>query len=105
MQEELKRKQYFSEMNLHDVRDRFRISSKMFGSIKGNFPQKYGRDSLECVSCKDLNKSLQLDTQSHLIESCPAFSDLRANHDTKTDRGITEFFREVIKRRAEDEEV
>ena len=103
--EQFKRKQYFFEMNICDVRDRFRISSKMFGSIKGNFPQKYGRDSLECVSCKHLNNSVKLDTQSHLIEFCPAFSDLRDKHDTKTDRGITEFFREVVKRRIEDEEV
>ena len=38
LQEEFKRKQYFSEMNLHDVRDRFRISSKVYSSIKGTFP-------------------------------------------------------------------
>ena len=103
--EQFGKKKYFFDMNIYDVRDRFCISSKMFGSIKGNFSQKYGRDSLECVSCRNLDKSVKLDTQSHLIEFCPAFSDLRDKHDTKTDRGITELFREVIKRRVEDEEV
>ena len=44
---------------------------------------------------------MQIDTQTYLLESCPAFSDLRERYDTDSDLGIVKFFKAVIERRSE----
>ena len=41
--EEFKRKPYFNELNLSQVRDRFRIDSQMFGNFKASFPSQSRR--------------------------------------------------------------
>ena len=112
VEEEFKRKPYFYELKLADVRDRFRISSKMVEGMKANFPSKYRKnsESLKCVSCKDIlpsNRSLNsttdenLESQSHFLEICPVFSDLRSQYDTNSDLGLVEFFKAVVSRRVE----
>ena len=79
--EEFERKSYFYEMNLNQIRDRFRISSSMV-DVRANFPNKYRHESLDCPSCRETNKQTDsqsvgpIHSQSHLLESCPAFSDL-----------------------------
>ena len=105
LKEDFKRKQYFFELDLNQIRDRFRISSGMI-DVKANFPKKYNY-KLDCESCSELNKQTDTQTvtptesQSHLIETCPAFDDLREEHDTETDIGLVNFFKAVMERRAE----
>ena len=104
-QEKFERKQYFYEMNVNQIRDRFRISSGML-DIKANFPNKY-RYELGCPSCSDTNRGTDRETgtpiesQSHLLEACPAYSDLREQYDTETDLGIVNYFKAVMERRSE----
>ena len=110
--EDFKRKPYFSQLKLAEIRDRFRISSKMVEGIKANFPSKFRKsgESLKCTSCKNVlqsNHSLNntteenLESQSHFLEICPVFSDLRSQYDTNSDTGMVGFFKAVILRRVE----
>ena len=84
-------------------------------NFKGNFPSKYRKQgtSLKCKSCKNLlpgNQSLNdtnevnIEQQSHFLEICPVFSDLRSEYDTDSDLGLIEFYRAVVARRIEDDE-
>ena len=97
-------------MNLSQVRDGFRVSSKMVEGLKANFPSKYRnkKESLKCQSCKNIlssnhsrneTTSENIESQSHFLEICPVFSDLRSQYDTHSDLGLTEFFKAVVKRR------
>ena len=41
VKEEYKRKEYFNELKLGDIRRRFRISSSMVEHVRGNYSKKY----------------------------------------------------------------
>ena len=110
--EEFKRRDYFNELNLAQVRDRLRLRAEMFGDLKGSFPSKYRKIgvSLKCTLCTKLvNSSNNLDitseqnteTQAHFLEFCPQVSDLKEQYNTRTDLGIIQFFKAVLERRAE----
>ena len=77
-------------------------------NVRANFPNKYKHESLECHHCRQNNTQTDeqtanpLDSQSHLLESCPAYSDLRDQFDTETDLGIVHFFRAVMERRSKE---
>ena len=93
-------------MNLESARMVFRVRSKLVQTVRKNFSRKYRSSSLKCQSCPGLNDSqnnrtLPEDTQTHLINHCPAFSDLRVEHDLDSDKGLAEFFKEVVNRRIE----
>ena len=109
-EEEYKRKSYFYDMNLEQTRTRFRISSKMLQTVKSNFSSKYKHTSMSCQSCKGMKRETEdseddpIDSQSHLLTSCLAFSDIRDQYDTNTDLGLVKFFSAVIERRIEEEE-
>ena len=108
--EENKRKTYFFENSLDQVRDIYRVKCKMVESIRGNFPQKYRKDSLTCQSCKHLYPSNPSpdtirDSQSHLLESCAAFTQTRSFFNLDTDIGIVNFLKEVIRHRIENNQV
>ena len=45
----------------------------------------------------------QIDTQSHVLEECAAFDNIRTEFNLKTEAGLVGFFKEVVKRRCEDE--
>ena len=110
-QEDFERKSYFYEMSLEQIRLKFRISSQMVQSVKSNFANKYRHRSLKCESCRGTNRQTDsltpppedepIDSQTHLLTSCPAFDDLREQHDTQSDLGLVNFFRAVIDRRIE----
>ena len=91
--EDFKRKQYFHELNLHQVRDIFRIKSQMYGDFKGSFPSKFRTRgiSLKCDLCKnilDSNTSLDdtseqnMESQKHFLEVCPQVLDIRSQVNT-----------------------
>ena len=44
------------------------------------------------------------DNQLHVLEDCAAFEDLRLENDLKSDTGLVKFFKEVVKRRIQEEE-
>ena len=107
--EEFKRKQYFSELKLDDIRKRFKISSFMLESVRANFSNKYRADSLECQYCLQTSKHpspqrIPYDCQNHILIECPAYSDLRLLYNTDSDLGIVQFYTEVVKRRLEEGE-
>ena len=105
--EEFRRKPYFYTMTISQIRDRFRFSSLMVETVRYNFSNKYRTDSLECQSCKAMtpgSEETPRDTQSHLLTTCPAFSDLRTEYDTQSDLGLVQFFKAVIERRVGNEE-
>ena len=58
--EEFKKKDYISELNLAQVRDRFRLEAQMYGDLKGSFPSKFRRRgvSLKCEMQKTSITSL-----------------------------------------------
>merc|ERR1711954_11585 len=110
--EEFKRKDYFSQLNLEQVRERFRIQSLMFGGFKGSFPSKFRRQclSLKCEMCKHVlesNTTLDdtsvenMETQKHFLDFCPLVTDINAQYNTDTDLGIISFFTAVLERRSE----
>ena len=77
--EDFKRKEYFNQMNLEQIRDRFRLTASMYGEFKGSFPSRYRRQgkSLKCEMCKyvlDSNTSLDstcnenMESQTHYFE-------------------------------------
>ena len=110
--EEFKRKDYFNELKLDQIRDRFRLKSQMFGDLKGSFPSKFRKQgkSLKCEMCKNIlqsNTSLNvtcsqnMESQNHFLEICPSVSDIKTQFDTNTDLGIIQFFRAVLERRAD----
>ena len=79
----------------------------MINTIRGNFSNKYRKDSLECPSCKNLAndnetvKKPSRDSQSHLLEECGAFSKERDQYDLNTNEGIIDFFKFVVQFRVE----
>ena len=104
--ESFERKSYFSDLDLENARMIFRVRSNLVQTVRRNFSRKYRTSSLKCQSCfcpdaSPNNQTLPEDTQSHLISHCSAFDDLRVKHDLDTDKGLGEFFREVVNRRIE----
>ena len=87
---------------------RMRISMGMVMTVRNNSKQKYKNRSLSCPSCKkdnaDENKCRPIDTQTHLLEECEAFQDIRDELDTDSDEGIVTFFTKVVERRVDMEE-
>ena len=111
--EEFSRKEYFFSMKLEDVRICFKAEYFMISTIKKNFPRKYRNKSFSCISCSPLlskststgtSKIMPEDSQFHLTHECIACTSLRERYDVATDQGLGDFFREVVKIRAEDTE-
>ena len=105
--EEFERKEFFNVLNLEGIRMMMRIKGGMVNTIPGNFKQKYRKKTLSftCQSCKDIKKNTKpeaekpVDTQLHVLEECEAFDDIRQAVDIKSDTGIVEYFKEIVKRR------
>ena len=80
----------------------------MLETVRGNQPNKYRNSTLRCQSCKNMSIDIQTenrDTQTHLLEVGPAFSDMRGQFDLNSDVGIIGFFKAVISHRIEQGEV
>ena len=110
--EDFRKKDYFNELNIGQVRDRLRLRAEMFGDFRGSFPTKYRRrgESLKCSLCMNmLNSSGSLnvtseeniETQTHFLDLCPLVSDLKDQYYTSSDLGLIAFFLSVMQRRAD----
>ena len=105
-QEPFERKSYFYDMNLENCRMLFRISSQML-DLKTNMKNKYRNQSLTCRLCKsDDPESIQAEekpqeSQFHLANECVSFSSLRSITDFSDNIQLVEFFKSVMKKRAE----
>ena len=103
-----KRKKYFFENNLEEVRFMFKIKSEILPTIRKNFPRKYKNQTLNCPSCRSNDNDLsspQEDTQKHLMFNCPTFASLRMDKDlVNNDTHLLQFLRDVIQYRIENNE-
>ena len=110
---ELKRKNHFSNMNLDSGRMAFRIACKMVQTIPANFSSQYRRKGLStiCYSCSGPSApelyprpdqsaappasppSPPILSQSHLLTTCTAVSDIRAELNPLDEHSIISFFR------------
>ena len=43
-----------------------------------------------------------IESQFHILTSCPNYSDLRILYDTETDKGLVDFVKAVLDRRIEE---
>ena len=125
-QSEMKRKNYFRNMDLESGRVAFRVASKML-PLPANFPSQYRRRglSLACPSCSGPSSirptTLRTDmsdpaapptsppppptlSQSHLLTTCPGVADIRADCNIFDEESVTLFFRRVVARSLEIEE-
>ena len=77
----------------------FRIRSKMVKYVKMNFPSDttYKHELWTCPDCP------LIDTQSHIILTCPKFENVRANLNLEKDCDLVKLFQEVIKSREKDD--
>ena len=117
-QETYERKSYFFDLSLENARMRFRVSSKLVPTILANFSSKYRRrgQSLTCPSCSALtpDRSEQEDSigqteplhsQSHILTECVAVRDLREECEPRDDFSLAEFFKKVVARNMEIEDL
>ena len=122
---ELKRKNYFTNMNLDSGRMAFRIACKMVQTIPAHFSSQYRRKGLStiCYSCSGPRApepylrpdqsaappasppSPPILSQSHLLTTCTAFSDIRAGLNPLDEHSIVLFFRRIVARNMELEEL
>ena len=94
-EEKYEMKPYFRELNVMEARLKFRIRSSMVPSVKMNFSsdKKFQQELWECQHCA------YIDTQSHIISSCPAYEQLRINKNLENDKDLVQFFKEVLQMR------
>ena len=88
-------KTYIKELNVDEARTKFRIRTSMVQSVKMNFPSdpQFKREMWECQHCSCI------DTQSHIILSCPAYNEIRTNKNLENDKDLVQFFKEVLEMR------
>ena len=93
----------------------------MVPELRANFPSKYRRQglSLSCPSCTEPSSPASQgttgsetagregarDSQAHVMYDCSAFSDLRETYDLDNDREVAQFFKAVVARRMDLEEL
>ena len=89
------RQPYMKTLNLPDARLRFALRARMTRTIQTNFKGDPGfkANGWKCVSCGTL------DTQEHVMV-CDGYKAIRKEKTLKEDKGIVEFFREVIRLRS-----
>ena len=99
---------------------RFRIASKLVPTIRTNFPTQYRRKGqlLTCPLCskQDLSANMSpamrdtsveqqtpqpLHSQSHILTECEAMSDLRSECEPNDDLSLAMFFKKVVARNME----
>ena len=70
----------------------------MLDSFKQNFPRKYRKTniSLSCNFCSNDETDRYPDSQSHVLDKCETFSDLRVNLEREDDQQLVQFFRQVV---------
>ena len=110
----LERKSYFFHLSLDNARMCFKVAAKVVPTIRGNFPSKYRRreQTIICPSCSSgepdgegTSDKKQIQSQSHILEFCESVRDLREQCDPTNDTSLAEFFRKVVARNLEIEEL
>ena len=129
--EKFEKKQYFEELNLEEIRLKFKISSKVVPTVRSHFNNKYKGKGRRCPSCvqppifssleetsEPLNVSSRLeddfpvslsnplteepsDSICHLVYDCPTFADQRRHKNMENDVDLCRFFKEIIQYRIE----
>ena len=115
----LKERHTSRNLSLNDARMRFRVAAKMVPTVLANHPSKHRRAGrpITCPSCTGPGSAVPgtppgpgtahsqpLHSQSHILTSCPAVLDLRAECDPEDDASLATFFRRVVARHMELEE-
>ena len=90
--EDLKRKEYFLQKSLEDTRLLFRIRTRMV-DLKANFKNKpaFRKDGWKCEGC---NK--EVESNGHVMH-CQAYDHVREGKDLGSDKGLVQYFKEVLK--------
>ena len=92
------KKSYFTAMNIHDARMRFKFSSRMLPTVKMNFQsdRKFMADLWTCSGCSQPGDANGYrDSQEHILV-CEGYSRLREGKDLCSDDGLVKYFQEVI---------
>ena len=92
------KKSYFTAMNIHDARMRFKFSSRMLPTVKMNFQsdRKFMADLWTCSGCSQPGDAHGYrDSQEHILV-CEGYSRLREGKDLCSDDGLVKYFQEVI---------
>ena len=111
--EEFGRKSYFYNNGLDTVRGLFRLSSRMWETVRSDFPNKYRGKSLRCPSCRFIqsqsvneqtNRQTGLseeprDSIEHLKNDCAAFIHLRSQYDLSDDVQLIQYFNAILDER------
>ena len=94
-------KPYIKNLSVTDARIKFRLTSKMTQQVKMNFQSErhYAESLWTCEGCRNLGSIGYRDTQQHILV-CPAYSEIREGKDLSTDRDLVDYFKEVLKIRA-----
>ena len=88
---------YMDEKSLNQVRETFRTRTNMLEGFKGNFKNWYLGENIKCEGCNQ-----ELDTQGHVVD-CEEYADIKEGLDLTKDSDLVQFFKNVLKRRAENE--
>ena len=96
MYEEAGLKQYMKTLNLPDARIKFALRSRMTRYIQMNYKgnPEYKSNEWKCNHCN------LPDTQEHVLQ-CDLYKSLRKNVNLDSDKGLVEYFRNVLKLRKE----
>ena len=93
-------KEYFKVMKLEDSRIKFSLESKMTRTVRTHFfgDKNYAEKLWVCQNCEKATDSI-----SHL-KVCPSFAHLRENRDFNCDLQLTDYFKEIVKQRMDEDE-
>ena len=85
--------EYLSNLSLEQARIMFRVRTRMIKCKWNHKSSKLNKATLwKCEECGNI------DSQSHIL-NCPAYQDLRAGKDLKSDIDVANYFKEVLKLR------
>ena len=90
--EKFERKSYINEMTMKEAQTLFKFRTHMT-NVKFNYKNdKTNRQELwRCDWCQSA-----IDTQSHILMTCPGYQHLRVNKNFDNDHDLVKFFQQVI---------
>ena len=92
LKEEFGRQPYIKQLDLANVRTKFKFRTKMTQHVKMNFSSStLYTDLWQCDSCRNM-----IDTQSHVLW-CENYSGLREGKDLEKDEDLCAYLQEVFK--------
>ena len=90
--EKFERKCYINDMTMKEAQTYFKYRTHMINA-KFNYKndKNYREELWRCDSCKSA-----IDTQSHILMTCPGYQHLRVNKNFDNDHDLVKFFQQVI---------